>query len=89
MAYPNQWQVTLGGPDQIKIVQAQTKSQIASLIKMLLSDDEAECWLVHYILTKMLKFCLEYPIDQLSKVSASALLSLSTIKHFEIFQLRN
>ena len=56
---------------------------------MLLSDDEAECWLVHYILTKMLKFCLEYPIDQLSKVSASALLSLSTIKHFEIFQLRN
>ena len=31
-----------------------------------LGDDEADCWLVRFTLTKMLKFCLNYSIGQLS-----------------------
>ena len=46
---------------------------------MVLGDYDAECLLVHFIVTKMLKFCLKYPIGQLSKVSASALHSPSTV----------
>ena len=46
---------------------------------MILGDDEAEYWLVHFTLAEMLKFCLKYPIGQLSKVSASTLPSPSTI----------
>ena len=30
--------------------------------------DEDECWLVHFIITKMLNFCLNYPIGQLSNL---------------------
>ena len=33
---------------------------------IVLGDDEEECWLVRFTLTKMLKFCLNYPIGQLS-----------------------
>ena len=32
---------------------------------IVLGDDETECWLVHFTFTKMLKFCLNYPIIEL------------------------
>ena len=36
-----------------------------NLMMIVLRDDETECWLVHFTFTKMLKFCLNYPIIEL------------------------